>query len=137
MALQIYKSGQGRYVRVGTAIGAALVMMVLAWYVWLLLNRHLPTGEDFKTIKTYLEYSIPAVFFMAMAAVAAYYLNHPALVDFLIATESEMKKVSWSSRAELFGSTTVVIATVFLLAFIIWVVDTFFVYGLTSGLGLW
>ena len=137
MALQIYKSGQGRYVRVGTVIGTALVMLVLAYYVWLLLFKHLPTDESFRTAKTYLEYSIPVVFFAAMASVAAYYLNHPSLVDFLIATESEMKKVSWSNKAELFGSTAVVIVTVFLLAFIIWVVDTFFVYGLTSGLGLW
>jgi preprotein translocase SecE subunit len=48
-----------------------------------------------------------------------------------------MKKVSWSNRAELMGSTTVVIATVFLLAAIIWAVDTLFVFLLTKGLGLW
>ena len=35
------------------------------------------------------------------------------------------------------GSTAVVIATVFLLPGIIWVVDTLFIFLLTKGLGLW
>ena len=33
----------------------------------------------------------------------------PRSVDFLVATESEMKKVNWSSRREVVGSTIVVI----------------------------
>ena len=137
MALEIYKSGQGRYVRIGTAIGAAVVMLVLANYLRVILDRNLSNDEAFRQYKTYIEYAVPAAVLAAMALVLAYFLNKPNFVDFLIATESEMKKVSWSSRAELLGSTAVVIVTVFLLALVIWLVDTFFVLMLTRGLGLW
>ncbi|MCK4946899.1 MAG: preprotein translocase subunit SecE [Candidatus Aureabacteria bacterium] len=45
--------------------------------------------------------------------------NHPKVATFLIDTESEVKKVSWSSRKELISSTGVVIvATVFVAMFI-------------------
>ena len=147
MALQIYKSGQGRYVRVGTAIGAVIVTLVLAYYTWLMLDRHLPglpkAGQVpadiglLATYKMYVEYAIPAVLLAVLCGLTAYFLNKAAVVDFLIATESEMKKVSWSSRAELFGSTTVVIVTVLLLALVIYIVDYVFIFVLTRGLGLW
>ncbi|RNC82861.1 MAG: preprotein translocase subunit SecE [Phycisphaera sp.] len=44
-------------------------------------------------------------------------------VDFLIATDGEMKKVNWSTRKEVQGSTIVVVIASFLLAFAIFVVD--------------
>ena len=134
MAIQIYKSGQGRYVRVGTAIGMALVVLMLAYYAMVVLGRHLPTAE---TWSVYVQFGVPALFAVALVLVAAWLLNKPSFVDFLIATESEMKKVSWSSRAELLGSTAVVIVTVFLMAFIIWLVDMGFLAFLTKVLHLW
>jgi preprotein translocase subunit SecE len=133
VALQIHKAGQGRYVRVGTAIGVVIINLVLGYYLWLLLDRHLSTDPSFAVYKTYLEYGLAAVLFMGLTLLAAYYLNKPNFVDFLIATESEMKKVSWSNRAELIGSTIVVIATVFVLAIIIFVVDFLFAGGLSTG----
>ena len=144
MAFAIYKSGQGRYVRIGTYIGTVLVDAVVCWYVYLKLEQYLPQakpGEETSGIelaKVYLEYGIPFVLFAAMAVLEWFYLNKPVAVDFMIATESEMKKVSWSSRAELFGSTMVVIATVFLLAIAIYLVDM--VFNIILGpkvLGLW
>jgi preprotein translocase subunit SecE len=134
VALQIYKSGQGRYVRVGTAIGVVLVDIIVGYSTWLILHREV--ADDWAG-KIYLEYTLPAVLFAAVAIGVAWFLNKPTVVDFFIATESEMKKVSWSSRAELFGSTTVVIMTVFLLALIIYLVDMVFVWVMKSGLGLW
>jgi preprotein translocase subunit SecE len=128
--LQVYKAGQGRYVRVCTAIGVAVVLIILAWFTWLMLDRHV--SNDF-SFKMYLEYGIPALQFVAMALVAAYYLNKPVFVDFLIATESEMKKVSWSSRPELIGSTSVVIITVLLLALFIYIADYVFIGGMSAG----
>jgi preprotein translocase SecE subunit len=38
-----------------------------------------------------------------------YLLNKPRIADFLIATEIEMRKVSWPSRREVIGSTWIVI----------------------------
>jgi preprotein translocase SecE subunit len=145
VAFEIYKSGQGRYLRVGTFIGAVLVNLVVSWYLWLKLDQYLPgskvaegqTPSSLAPLKIYMEYGIPFVVFAVLAYLTWHFLNKPVAVDFLVATESEMKKVSWSSRAELFGSTMVVIATVFLMALVIWVVDTVFVYVLSNGLGLW
>lgn len=44
-------------------------------------------------------------------------------VDFLIATDGEMKKVNWSTRKEVQGSTVVVVVASMLLAFSIFVID--------------
>jgi len=134
VALKIYKSGQGRYVRLGTGAGAGVVALALAYYVWGLLAQYV--ADDF-AYKVLVEYAAPAVVFVGLAVGTALALNRPKVADFLIATESEMKKVSWSSRAELFGSTTVVIVTVFLLALVIYIVDYVFIFVLTRGLGLW
>ena len=47
--------------------------------------------------------------------------------DFMNATEGEMKKVSWSSRNELIGSTKVVIAATIFLGGLLFVVDAAFI----------
>ncbi|MCH7993750.1 MAG: preprotein translocase subunit SecE [Planctomycetes bacterium] len=44
----------------------------------------------------------------------------------MIATEGEMKKVSWSSKEEVIGSTKVVIMFTFMLALFLFVVDMVF-----------
>lgn len=44
-------------------------------------------------------------------------------VEFLIATDGEMKKVNWSTRREIQGSTMVVVIASFLLAMLIFVID--------------
>jgi len=145
VALQIYKKEQGKYVRVGTAIGAAVVLAVLCYYTWEVLERQLPGGSKPGSAegaaalpyKVYVEYAVPAVMFVALAIVGLFYMNKPVVVDFLVATESEMRKVSWSNRAELLGSTAVVLATVFLLALFIWLADMGIITGLSRGLGLW
>ena len=134
MAFQIYKAGQGRYVRVPTAIGMGLVAAVLVYYTWKMLGTYV--AKDM-TATPFIVYGIPALVAVALAALCVWILNKMSFVDFLIATEGEMKKVSWSSRPELIGSTIVVIATVLLLAGVIWVFDTAFIFGLTRGLGLW
>ena len=47
----------------------------------------------------------------------------PKVADFLIATEGEMKKVNWSTRREIIGSTWVVIGLTFFIAVAIFVLD--------------
>jgi preprotein translocase SecE subunit len=56
-------------------------------------------------------------------------------VDFMIATEGEMKKVNWSSRKEVLGATKVVIFTVLALGFLLFIVDTLFML-MFSGMGV-
>jgi preprotein translocase SecE subunit len=47
-------------------------------------------------------------------------------VDFLINTDGEMRKVNWSTRKEVVGSTQVVIVTAFLIALFLFGVDSVF-----------
>jgi preprotein translocase SecE subunit len=65
-------------------------------------------------------------FLLIYTAVALYMMNKPANVDFLIATDSEMKKVNWTSRKELIGSTKIVVIFMLLIAFFLFSVDWIF-----------
>ncbi|MCA9298736.1 MAG: preprotein translocase subunit SecE [Phycisphaerales bacterium] len=47
-------------------------------------------------------------------------------VEFLVATDAEMKKVHWSTRKEIIGSTQVVVVATFLIAFLLFVIDAAF-----------
>lgn len=49
--------------------------------------------------------------------------SKPSSCEFLIATDGEMKKVNWSTRREILGSTWVVIAASFLVAAVLYFVD--------------
>ncbi|MDP6045583.1 MAG: preprotein translocase subunit SecE, partial [Phycisphaerae bacterium] len=53
-------------------------------------------------------------------------VNRPRNADFLIATEGEMKKVSWSGKKEIIGSTKVVIVTTLMIAMLLFGVDILF-----------
>ena len=65
-----------------------------------------------------------------LVTLVTYYLVFvkPRTVDFLIATEGEMKKINWSTRREIVGSTTAVIFTAFFLALFCWVLEIAFVW---------
>ncbi len=54
-----------------------------------------------------------------------YYLfgRKPVVVDFMIATEGEMKKVNWSSKRELWTSTKAVILLTLFVALACWILD--------------
>lgn len=123
--LEIYKPGQGKYTRIGTFVGVVGAVS-LGCFV---LSRQL------SGFGIYVSYGIPT----AMAAIAAAFMywvvNRPNTADFLIATESEMKKVSWSSRKEISGSTKVVIITTAILAGVLFGVDLLLVF-LFSSMGI-
>ena len=59
---------------------------------------------------------IPAVIAAIFAAILYWLSNKPAIADFLIAAEGEIKKVSWSSRKEIVNSTLIVISVVAVMA---------------------
>src|SRR5262249_16330336 len=50
-------------------------------------------------------------------------VNYPVFADFLIATEAEMNKVSWTTRRRLVQDTIVVLTTVFFLTIFLFIVD--------------
>ena len=72
-------------------------------------------------------YGIATALVVVAAAVAFWIVNRPHSADFMIATEGEMKKVSWSSRKEVIGSTKVVIITTLIVTMILFATDLLFV----------
>jgi preprotein translocase SecE subunit len=50
-------------------------------------------------------------------------VNYPRFVDFLIDTESELKKVSWASRRQVISESIVVLSTVIIIGVYVFLVD--------------
>ncbi|HUT59526.1 MAG TPA: preprotein translocase subunit SecE [Phycisphaerae bacterium] len=115
---EVYKRGQGKYTRAGTFAGVMVVSVAGAYF---LSNR---IGGY--TANAYVKFGVPALLVAALAWLVFWIVNRPSSADFMIATESEMKKVSWSSRKEVVGSTKVVIITTFIMAAILFSVDVLF-----------
>ena len=129
---QIYKRGQGRYARTITFV-ASLVISVGAAAA--LSNKLSGYGLTQGPI---VRYGVPSLLVVVIGLVMFWAVNRPKSADFLIATEGEMKKVSWSSRKEIVGSTKVVIVATFIMAGILYTVDAgfallFTVMGVMGG----
>ena len=71
---------------------------------------------------------------MLLGAISLYIFvgSHRKAVEFLVATDGEMKKVNWTSYKEVKGSTIVVIVATFLIAGFLFGVDTIFAKVFTA-----
>lgn len=148
----IYKKGQGYWTRMGTAIGAAFITLMLVVFIYREMPswirpmfepaglRSLPVEEqaiatEHALSRASMTTNITAAAVLAgMSLLSWYLMNKQSNADFLIATDSEMKKVNWTSRKELIGSTKVVILFMFLIAILLFVIDILFgylFYGIT------
>ena len=124
----IYKKGQGYWTRVGTAIGAGLLGALIVWQLYRYIPAFMSANDVGRAKRVAL---IVAASFGAIYAFICWRLmNKPANVDFLIATDSEMKKVNWTTRKELIGSTKVVIFFMILIAGLLFALDVLFVVDL-------
>jgi preprotein translocase subunit SecE len=119
----IYKRGQGRYARTITFVAAMVVGLGGA----AALSRKLEGA-----VPLVLQFGVPALLFVAVGVFMFWMVNRQKSADFLIATEGEMKKVSWSSRKEIVGSTKVVIVATFIMAGILYAVDAVFALLFTA-----
>lgn len=68
---------------------------------------------------------IPALIILVTAWIAFRSVNVPEFSEFLIATEAEMNKVSWSTRRRLMQDTVVVLLTTLIMTLFLLVVDLF------------
>lgn len=76
---------------------------------------------------TYLTTGVAALIFLLGSIVIFQYVGRkPTTVDFLIATDGEMRKVNWSTKKEIYGSTMVVVTATFLIAGFLFAVDAGF-----------
>jgi preprotein translocase subunit SecE len=123
MSWKIYKSGQGYYTRLVSAIAAGVVVAIGCYLLWQKLG-----GVDIASANTrfLVQALVPLAVFAAFGWLIYWVVNKPVVADFMIAAEGEMKKVSWSSRKEIVVSTTVVIFVVVAMSVLMAVTDVFF-----------
>jgi preprotein translocase SecE subunit len=121
---EIYKRGQGYYTRMGTVVGGAIIILAGMNYLWSQLGVIYDTS---KIWTLYVRVGIPLVFGVGLGLLLFWVAGTSRrCCDFFIATEGEMKKVSWSTKREVVGSTKVVILFTVLLAVILFMVDILF-----------
>ena len=115
MSVGIYKQGQGYWVRLMSAIGLGLLVMMGVVWLWDQLS-----GTRIGEVEpVYIQGGV-SVLTVSICGLIGYHLigRKPKLVDFMIATEGEMRKVNWSTRREVVGSTVLVILlTLFIAVF--------------------
>jgi len=118
-----YKPEQGIWTRRGTFIGAGLIV---AWGAKFIYDQ-LSIYESNEAWSVLITTGIPVLFAVVLGSIAwRLSFTNRKTGDFMIATEGEMKKVSWSSKKEVIGSTIVVIAFTVLLAVLLFSVDVLF-----------
>jgi preprotein translocase SecE subunit len=141
-SLTAYKRTQGQRVRRGTILGV-LVLAGCGIYT-LLRHNALATGPqnwqlsipftDGRYLILLPDVAITVPLLLAALAIwiAWRVVNFPTFADFLIATEAEVNKVSWTTRRRLIQDTIVVLATVILLTVFLFVVDQAWAFLLTK-----
>jgi preprotein translocase SecE subunit len=134
-----YKKSQGQRVRRGTMLGilalAGCGIYTLIshktlvyglegdnnfnyWYVYIPFS-----GLDPVPLLRDVRFTIPLLLAAASLWFAYRVVNFPTFADFLIATEAELNKVSWTSRKRLVQDTIVVLTTVVLMTIFLFVID--------------
>ncbi|MEM6854712.1 MAG: preprotein translocase subunit SecE [Planctomycetota bacterium] len=121
MGLPIYKSGQGYWTRVLSAVGAGTLVLAGAGWLYSISPRFLPDTNEL-----YFQAGLAAATIIGFGILIYFLLNKPRVVDFMIAVEAEMKKVNWPNKKEIMGSTWVVICGTFLIAALLFVVNLCF-----------
>ena len=120
MAVGIYKQGQGYWVRLMSAIGFGLLSLMGVAWLWDQVN-----GIQIGDIEPVFVSAAVTIIVMLACGSIGYYLigRKPRMVDFMIATEGEMKKVNWSTRREVVGSTILVILLTLFIALFCQIAD--------------
>jgi preprotein translocase subunit SecE len=115
----IIKPTQGKTIRWLTAGGIGLI---LGTGVLKLYEVAFSEGAPF------IRFGVP----FALLALAGWFafrvVQFAPFTDFLIATEAEMNKVSWTSKKDLYRATIVVLSTVTILALYLFFVDKLWVF---------
>lgn len=104
-----------------TAIGVGV--LVLAGDLWLYNELSVIRDDQYRE---YIQAGAAVGVIVFFGALLWWLLNKPRIVDFMIATESEMRKVNWPTVREIRGSTWVVIGGTMLMASLLFVVDIAF-----------
>jgi len=128
----VYKKGQGKWTRLGTAAGAVLLIFSTASFVYTTIPvqffQNTPEKPDNAALGQQIALGLALFVMLGLSLLAWRLMNKSPNAQFLVDTDGEMKKVNWSTRKELFGSTRVVILFMFVIAAFLFVVDIAFGY---------
>lgn len=127
MQLYFYKKGQGYYTRLWSAI---VVWTIAAIGSYILYKKLQSTSNE------WVYMGIPVVLISTITWFLYWLQNRPKVADFLILSEGELKKVSWSSKAEITASTIIVIAVVIFTAAFLGSIDLAF-HAIFNSMGLY
>jgi preprotein translocase SecE subunit len=124
----VYKYGQGKWTRLGTLAVAGFLAVLTTYNLYQYLISYWPGQGNPAHDRTLHQYMLGAsiLFLLALCVLIFRLSNRIGNVDFLIATDSEMKKVNWTTKGELLGSTRVVVLFLFFIAIFLFVVDLLF-----------
>jgi preprotein translocase SecE subunit len=142
-----FKANQGVRVRRGTVIG--VLTLGLCGIITLVMHRSFGYETPYEANDwlwnipgTGGAYALPMMYKVhllmpvLLGIVLIYFswrvVNVPAFADFLIATEAEMNKVSWTTRRRLVQDTIVVLVTVFLMTIFLFLVDIMWIQILSN-----
>ena len=124
--LGLYKAGQAKTSRWAAYLLGALLIFLGALSLYGFINRP-GTGilvEGLPILGTLTWFKLIAVFVFILGVYVMHrILNRPAMVDLLIDTEQELRKVSWPSKAEVKNATLVVALVTFVMGFILFWAD--------------
>lgn len=125
MNLGIYKEGQGFWTRLMSFMGWGVMFAWAAAWLYGQVGK-----ADLKATGIEPQYfqggAAIVVLLVGVVLCYAFCYNRPTTGEFLISTEGEMKKVNWSTKKEVRGSTMVVVTIAVLLGLSLFAVDVAF-----------
>jgi len=111
--VNLHKPKQGRLVRRGTEVALVVILTIGLWRLHDTLYSYEPA----------VRLGVPLAVGLVLGWFIFRLMQYPPFGEFLLATEAEMNKVSWTSREDLYRATTVVLTTVVLMAVYLFGVD--------------
>jgi len=127
---EIYKKGQGNLAR-WIALGGVLLTVLYGSHGFYWKLNGWTDGTSHATwfelpvieLPINLALVLAMVLFLGLSVTIFAFFNRPRVVDLLIETETEFRKVTWPSWPEAFNSAMIVIGTSLLLAMLLFVFD--------------
>ncbi len=125
----VYKPAQGYWTRTMTAVSAGILAVSTGAWVWQKMGVF-----EYSFDPIYAQAASAAVVILIVGLVAYWLVGRKhRSVEFLIATDSEMKKVNWSTRREITGQTWVVVGVSFIIAMLLFATDLLFAFLARAG----
>ena len=126
---EIYKRGQGTRARSVTAIALGALAVFGCYSLQDFIGGYTEAKVKLGFMDLSVSVLLSAVAFLVAGMLVALICNHKRLVDYLISSETELRKVSWPTRADLKQQTVIVIVTILIFSALLFVADLVFAYG--------